>query len=231
MPAAVEALCYRLCRYVLVGPVLWIVGRPRILGRHNLPGRGPLVVAANHLAVLDSFYLALALRRPVKFLAKAEYFDGAGLSGAVKRWFFLAVGQIPVDRRGGASAGSALDAATRVVESGGVWGIHPEGTRSPDGRLYRGRTGAVRVALATGTALIPVAITGTRNSGVAPWWRRRVVVEILPEFDMGATRADVDVRAATDELMQRIASRTGQEYVDSYARTWTSEPAKRLDAA
>lgn len=181
-----------------------------------------MIVAADHLAVLDSFYLTLAARRQVTFLAKSEYFDSGGVAGHLQRWFFSAMGQIPVDRRGGATASPALEAATRIVEQGGVWGIHPEGTRSPDGRLCRGRTGAVRVAIDTGIPLVPVAITGTRHGRSLPWWRRRVVVEILEPLDLDPFRdtGALGVRAATDELMRRIGARTGQQYVNAYAKQW-----------
>ena len=183
-----NACAYRLCRHVVIGPALYLLGRPKIVGRRNLPRCGPVIVAANHLAVLDSFYLTLAARRQVTFLAKGDYFDRGGLTGRLLRWFFTAVGQIPVDRRGGSAASPALEAASRIVERGGVWGIHPEGTRSPDGRLYRGRTGAVRVAMDTGAPLVPVAITGTKPDRSVPWWGRRVVVEILEPLDLAPHR-------------------------------------------
>ncbi|MFC9787925.1 lysophospholipid acyltransferase family protein [Rhodococcus sp. NPDC127528] len=223
---------YRLCRHVLVGPALHLRGRPKVLGRRNIPRRGAVIVAANHLAVLDSFYLTLAARRQVTFLAKSDYFTGGGVTGRLKRWFFSAVGQIPVDRRGGGAASPALEAAARIVERGGAWGIHPEGTRSPDGRLYRGRTGAVRIAMDTGTPLVPVAITGTRPDRRGPWWRHRVVVEFLEPLDLTPYRnAGGDgVRAATDALMLAIGCRTGQEYVDTYAKAWTT-PTSGPEAA
>lgn len=214
------AISYRLCRHVLIGPALRLLGRPKIIGRRNIPKRGPIILAANHLAVLDSFYLALAARRRVTFLAKSDYFQRDGVSGRLQRWFFTAVGQIPVDRAGGSAATPALAAATQIVKRGGVWGIHPEGTRSPDGRLYRGRTGAVRVAMTTGVPIVPVAITGTRPVGGVPWWRRRVVVEILEPFDLAPFRSGSDARVATDALMAVIRSRTNQDYVDSYAKVW-----------
>ncbi|GGL01950.1 lysophospholipid acyltransferase family protein [Nocardia jinanensis] len=213
------AFCYRLCRYVLIGPVLWLIGRPEVKGREHLPPRGPYIVAANHLAVLDSFYLTRALRRQVFFLAKSDYFDRPGPLGLAQRWFFRGVGQIRVDRRGGPGSTPALTAAAGIIERGGVWGIHPEGTRSPDGRLYRGHTGVVRVAMATGVPVLPVAITGTGPDPARPWWRRRVVLEILPPLDLTAYRTSGShgTRRATDTLMRTIAARTGQQYVDRYA--------------
>lgn len=225
---------YRLCRHVTIGPALYLWGRPKIVGRQNIPRRGPAILAANHLAILDSFYLTLAARRPVTFLAKADYFERAGLIGRLHRWFFTAVGQIPVDRRGGNAASPALAAATRIIERGGLWGIHPEGSRSPDGRLYRGRTGAVRVAMDTGVPLVPVAITGTtRNPHVPRWRRQRVVIEILEPLDLTPFRrtdGDDDVRSATDTLMAAIQACTGQEYVDGYSKVWESTTSVR-DAA
>lgn len=217
-----HACAYRLCRHVVIGPALFVAGRPRIRGRHHIPRRGPVIVAANHLAVLDSFYLTLAARRPVIFLAKREYFDRPGFVGRIQRQFFSMLGQVPVDRHGGAAASPALEAAISIVEGGGAWGIHPEGTRSPDGRLYRGRTGAVRVAMATGAPLVPVAITGTRSDPALPWRRRRVVIEILEPLDLASfrDRGPDGVRAATDALMLAIGDHTGQHYVDEYARSW-----------
>jgi len=224
MPASNCA--YLLYRYLLIGPTLRVIGRPRIRGHEHVPRRGPAILAANHLAVLDSFYLTLAARRPTAFLAKSEYFDGPGISGALRRGFFSSVGQIPVDRSGGTAASPAIEAAVRIVHRGGVWGIHPEGTRSPDGRLYRGRTGAVRVAMETGAPLLPVAITGTRSYGSTPWWRRRVTVEILPPMDLTPFRdtGTDGVRAATNALMHTIGTRTGQQRVDAYAKSWTPQP-------
>ncbi|PTR32323.1 1-acyl-sn-glycerol-3-phosphate acyltransferase [Rhodococcus sp. OK519] len=223
---------YTLCRFVLIGPALRLMGRPRIIGREHIPRRGPVILAANHLAVADSFYLTLAARRPTTFLAKAEYFEGRGIVGAAKRRFFSALGQIPVDRRGGSAASPALEAAVGIVRRGGAWGIHPEGTRSPDGRLHRGRTGAIRVAMETGAPLVPVAITGTARSISSPRWRRRVVVQILPPMDLTPYRrmGPPGVRAATDSLMHTIGHQTGQAYIDSYAKSWQATDAK-ADAA
>ncbi|WP_328394670.1 lysophospholipid acyltransferase family protein [Nocardia sp. NBC_00416] len=214
-----SAFCYRLCRYIFIGPLLRVLGRPKVIGREHLPAHGPYILAANHLAVLDSFYLTWAVRRQVFFLAKSDYFDRPGPFGLAQRWFFHGVGQIRVDRGGGPGAAPALTAAAGIIERRGVWGIHPEGTRSPDGRLYRGHTGVVRVAMQTGAPLLPVAITGTGSAPARPWWRRRVVVEILPPVDLAVHRRSGPhgIRGATDALMRTIAARTGQHYVDEYA--------------
>ncbi len=205
---------------MLIGPVLRVVDRPEIVGRHHVPHRGAVILAANHLAAVDSLHLALAARRCVHFLAKDEYFDARGPRGWIVRGFMSATGQIPVNREGGDSAHPAVQAAVEVLRRDGAWGIHPEGTRSPDGAMYRGRTGAVRVALLTGAPLVPVAITGTAPSrGLRR--RERVRVEFLPSLDLSGLSADAaGIRAATDALMHAIAERTGQRRVDDYARRW-----------
>ena len=218
-------LAYALCRYLLVGPALVLWAQPWIVGRDHLPASGPVILAANHLSVLDSFYLALAARRPVTFLAKSDYFVRRGPVGRLQRWFFLTLGQIPVDRRGGPGASSALRQAVNILDEGGIWGIHPEGTRSPDGRMYRGRTGAVRVALRTGAPLVPVAISGTGRFAAPSGRRRRVTIEFLPALDLrcGDDAAEAFIRQATDELMATICQRSGQIYIDEYARRWTRD--------
>ncbi|MGX1770753.1 lysophospholipid acyltransferase family protein [Nocardia brasiliensis] len=214
---------YWLFKYVLLGPVLRVLGRPEIEGLDQVPRTGPVIIAANHLAVIDSLYLALVLPRRATFLAKQEYFTGTGLRGRFQRWFFSVSGQVPVNRTGGSAAADALAAATRILESGGVWAIHPEGTRSPDGRIYRGRTGTLRVAMATGAPVIPVVLSGTDR--VNPRGAR------LPRFgkvriSFGAPRyylpADQHraARTATDELMREMAARSGRHYVDQYAATF-----------
>lgn len=218
---------YRLFKYVLLGPALWLVGRPTVEGREHLPASGPAIVAANHLAMVDSLFLALVLRRRVTFLAKQEYFAGRGPVAALRAWFFRATGQIPVDRRGGSAAMGALEAARGVLAAGGVWAIHPEGTRSPDGRLYRGRTGVMRVALATRAPVVPVVLRGTREinpPGRRAWqaWRPgRVHVTICAPLDLSPYQrhpvTGATARAATDALMRVLAERSGQDYVDVYA--------------
>ncbi|MEV5834035.1 lysophospholipid acyltransferase family protein [Nocardia sp. NPDC052112] len=227
---------YRLFKYVLLGPLLRLLGRPAVEGLRHVPRTGPVIIAANHLAMLDSMYLALVLRRRVTFLAKQEYFTGTGFKGRFQRWFFTVVGQVPVNRTGGTAAADALAAATKILESGGVWAIHPEGTRSPDGRIYRGRTGALRVAMATGAPVIPVVLSGTdkvnprgrrlprfgkvRISFGTP--RRYPQLTPSPMVGIGTEAPACHVRAATDELMRELATRSGRHYVDRYAATFGS---------
>ncbi|MEU7763930.1 lysophospholipid acyltransferase family protein [Nocardia sp. NPDC049190] len=220
---------YLLFKYVLLGPLLRVLGRPEVVGLDNVPHTGPVIIAANHLAVIDSLYLALVVPRRVTFLAKQEYFTGRGVRGRLTRWFYSAAGQVPVDRTGGRAAADALNAAARILAGGGIWAIHPEGTRSPDGRIYRGRTGALRVAMATGAPVVPVILSGTNR--VNPRGSR------LPRFskvrvDFGAPRHYLPtaehhtVRTATDELMLELAARSGRCYVDRYAATFRT-PASR----
>lgn len=165
---------YRLFKYVLLGPALWVSCRPRIVGRDLLPATGLVIVAATHSAFIDSLLLCLVLPRRLTFVAKSDYFDRPGLRGRMQRWFFLAAGQIPIDRSGGDRAATTLATAISLVSGGGAWAIHPEGTRSCDGRVHRGHTGVMRVARATGAPVVPIALRGTErvnppgSSDVAP---------------------------------------------------------------
>lgn len=205
-----------LLRWVLLGPVVRWYARPRILGIERLPGHGPVVVAANHLAEIDSLVLSLVLPRRPRFLAKAEYYEGRGPRRRIERWLCSVTGQIPVDRAGGDGASAALRAAEGVLRDGGVWAIYPEGTRSPDGRLHRGHTGVVRVAREVpGAVVVPVGLLGTRE--VDPphrrgWRRGRVTVVIGEPVDVHGG----DVRSATDALMRAIGELTGQQPLDHY---------------
>ena len=152
---------YWLFKYIFMGPLLALLGRPKIEGLEHVPHDGPAILASNHLAVADSFYLPLVVRRRITFLAKAEYFTGTGLKGRLTRWFYTVAGQVPIDRTDADSAQSALDTAERLLNEGKLLGLYPEGTRSPDGRLYKGKTGLARIALHTGVPVIPVAMIGT----------------------------------------------------------------------
>jgi 1-acyl-sn-glycerol-3-phosphate acyltransferase len=212
-----------LFKYVLIGPLLRALTRPVVTGLDNFPAEGPVVVAANHLAVVDSFVIALILPRRITFLAKQEYFTGAGIRGRLQRWFFLSTGQVPIDRRGGTAGESALREAIAIVKRRGVWAIHPEGSRSPDGRLHRGRTGVMRVALATDAPVVPLALTGTDRvnpRGKRLWRPSRVRVAVGPPLDLSRYCVDHpgDVRRATDHLMVTLSQMSGQEYVNTYAR-------------
>ncbi|GAF48771.1 lysophospholipid acyltransferase family protein [Rhodococcus wratislaviensis] len=215
---------YWIFKYLLIGPVLRIFGRPKIDGAHHIPASGPVILASNHLTVVDSFFLVLMVRRRVTFVAKSEYFTESGAKGRAKRWFFTAAGQVPIDRSGASAAESALNTARKILDDGKVWGIYPEGTRSPDGRLHKGKTGIARVALATGAPVVPVAMHGTRQVnpvGSRMWRFGKVTVTVGEPLDLSRFSELRDnrhvVRAATDELMHALMTLSGQEYVDDYA--------------
>jgi 1-acyl-sn-glycerol-3-phosphate acyltransferase len=208
----------------LLSPIVWLFGRPIIEGAEHVPADGPVILASNHLAVADSFFLILKLRRRITFVAKNEYFTSPGLKGLLKKWFFTIGGQVPIDRGGASAAQGALDAATRILRGGGVWAIYPEGTRSPDGRLYKGKTGVIRVALATGAPVVPVVMSGSDTvnpPGSRRWHFGRVRIKVCPPLDFSRYQEFRDdrqvVRSATDELMWVLANNSSQEYVDDYA--------------
>lgn len=215
---------YLLFKYVLIGPILRVLGRPSVVGLDNLPTSGPVIIAGNHLTVVDSFFLVLLVRRRVTFIAKSEYFTGRGVKGAALRWFYSATGQVPVDRRGSAASEPALEAAKSVLRQGDIWAVYPEGTRSPDGRLYKGKTGMARVAIETGAPVVPVVVHGTLgfNPVGSRMWRPakvRLVVGEPMDFSRyaGEQSNRVIIRAVTDQVMASLADLSGQEYVDLYA--------------
>lgn len=215
---------YLLFKYVLIGPILRILGRPRVSGTQNLPTSGPVIIAGNHLTVVDSFFLVLLVRRRVTFIAKSEYFTGRGIKGAALRWFYSATGQVPVDRRGADASAPALAAAKSILRQGKVWAVYPEGTRSPDGRLYKGKTGLARVAIETGAPVVPLVMHGTlavNPVGSRMWRPGRVRMVVGKPLDFtryaGGENSKVILRAVTDEVMAALATLSGQEYVDVYA--------------
>ncbi|GAC69532.1 lysophospholipid acyltransferase family protein [Gordonia soli] len=219
-------------KYILLGPLLRLTGRPHVEGLENLPDRGPAILASNHLAVMDSFFLPLMVPRRIYFLAKSEYFTGTGLKGGFQRWFFSAVGQIPIDRTGAEAAAGALTAARRQLEAGELMGMYPEGTRSPDGRLYKGKTGLARVALDTGVPVIPVAMIGTDTfnpPGTSIPRPTRITVKIGKPLDFsryeGMQGNRFIERAVTDEIMYELMQLSGQQYVDIYAASLKDAPA------
>jgi 1-acyl-sn-glycerol-3-phosphate acyltransferase len=219
-------MTYWLLKYIFLGPLLAMLGRPKVEGLENIPRSGPAILASNHLAVMDSFYLPLVVRRRITFLAKAEYFTGTGLKGWLSRWFFTSVGQVPIDRNDSDSAQAALRTAERLLGEGKLLGMYPEGTRSPDGRLYKGKTGMGRLALQTGVPVIPVAMIGTNvvnPPGTSMLRFGRVTVRFGKPMDFsrfeGMAGNRFIERAVTDEVMYELMGLTGQEYVDIYAAT------------
>ena len=221
---------YWLVKNLVLGPILLRVFRPWVRGIENVPTSGPAILASNHLSFIDSVFLPLVLRRPVVFLAKSEYFTGRGLKGWLVRLFFNASGQLPIDRSGGRASEDALTTGVAVLGEGKLLGIYPEGTRSPDGRLYRGRTGIARMALESGVPVIPVAMMDTDK--VMPIGKRIPTVKRIgmsfgrpldfSRFD-GYDNDRFVLRAITDEIMHELLVLSGQEYVDEYA---TSRRAK-----
>jgi 1-acyl-sn-glycerol-3-phosphate acyltransferase len=209
----------------ILGPFLAIIFRPWAEGMGNVPREGPAIIASNHLSFSDHFFGPLPLPRKVTFLAKAEYFTGRGLKGLISRAFFHGVGQIPVDRSGGEASERALTTGLRVLAEGKLLGIYPEGTRTPDGRLYRGKTGVARLALESGAPVIPCAMFGTFDlmpSGkILPRLRFRPGVKFGKPLDFsryaGLESDRLVLRAVTDEIMYALMELSGQEYVDEYA--------------
>jgi 1-acyl-sn-glycerol-3-phosphate acyltransferase len=209
-----------------VGVGLQIVFRPWSRGRRQVPRRGPVILASNHLSFADHFFGPLPLPRKVVFFAKSEYFTGTGLKGLVSKAFFSGVGQIPIDRTGGEASERALRTGLRVLAGGNVLGIYPEGTRSHDGRLYKGRTGVARIALESRVPVVPCAMINTFE--FLPPGSFRPKLSIRPgvifgeplEFSRyyGKESDRAVLRAVTDEIMQQIQKLSSQEYVDIYAK-------------
>ncbi|MDN5758381.1 MAG: 1-acyl-sn-glycerol-3-phosphate acyltransferase [Tomitella sp.] len=215
---------YWLFKFVLIGPLLHLLGRPRIEGVENIPDDGPVILASNHLAVVDSLYLALMVPRRITFLAKSEYFTTPGLKGRFNKFFYSAAGQVPIDRSGGEAAQAAMRTAVRVLERRKVMGLYPEGTRSPDGRLYKGKTGIARIALESGVPVIPVAMIGTNVMnpiGSKSYRPTRIALRVGEPLDFsryeGLGGSRFIERAVTDEIMYSLMNLSGQEYVDIYA--------------
>jgi len=210
----------------ILGPILRVVFRPWFDGAENVPREGPAILASNHLSFSDHFFAPLPLPRKVVFLAKSEYFTGRGLKGLASRIFFSGIGQIPMDRAGGEASQRALRTGLRVLAQGQLLGIYPEGTRTPDGRLYRGKTGVARLALAAKVPVIPCAMVGGFEfqppGKIAPRLRIRPGVKFGKPLDFsryyGLETDRIVLRAMTDEIMYELMKLSGQEYVDEYAQ-------------
>ncbi|PBC72030.1 1-acyl-sn-glycerol-3-phosphate acyltransferase [Streptomyces sp. TLI_235] len=233
---------YRLMK-MIVSPLLRIFFRPWIEGEENIPDEGPAIIASNHLSFSDSFFFPALIKRRITFIAKAEYFNTPGLKGKLTAAFFKGVGQLPVDRSGARGAGeAAIRSAVAVLERGELFGVYPEGTRSPDGKLYRGKVGGLaRVALQTGAPVIPVAMIDTEKvqppGQVVPSFGIRPGIRIGRPLDFsryhGMENDRFILRSVTDEVMYEIMRLSGQEYVDIYAtaaKRQISEDKKRADA-
>ncbi|MDA8549669.1 MAG: lysophospholipid acyltransferase family protein [Aquiluna sp.] len=219
-------MTYLILKNLVLGPILQLLFRPWVRGLENIPKRGAAILASNHLSFVDSIFLPLKVRRPITFLAKSDYFTGKGFKGALIRWFFKANGQLPIDRSGGKSSEDALNTGLGVLERELVLGIYPEGTRSPDAKLYRGRTGIARMVLEAQVPVIPVAMINTEK--VMPLGSkypkiRRVGMRIGEPMDFsrfaGMESERAVLRAVTDQIIYEIKQLSNQPYVDVYAST------------
>ncbi|NWL29194.1 1-acyl-sn-glycerol-3-phosphate acyltransferase [Paenarthrobacter ureafaciens] len=236
---------YWVMKRIFLGPVLKLLFRPWVKGLDNVPGTGAAILASNHLSFSDSIFLPLMVHRPVIFLAKSEYFTGKGIKGRLTALFFRLSNQLPMDRSGGAASEMSLQAGKDVLNSGGLLGIYPEGTRSPDARLYRGKVGVARLALQSRVPVIPVAMIGTEK--VQPIGKRlpnirRIGIIFGQPLDFsryyGMEDDRVIQRAVTDQIMYELMRLSGQEYVDEYAAVVKArlagkgpEPVHKVEAA
>ena len=195
--------------------------RPKVTGLRNVPQSGPVIVASNHLSFSDSIFMPLVVPRKVTFLAKSEYFTSPGIKGFIKKITFIALGQVPVDRSGGRRSEAALLTGLELLAEGACIGIYPEGTRSPDGKLYKGRTGIARLAIESGAAVVPVAMFNTAEiqptGQVVPKVQRVEMIFGEPLYFKGDTSDLKLLREITDEIMEKIQEISKQEYVDMYA--------------
>ena len=202
-------------------PFLMVLFRPKVKGLRHVPGSGPVIIASNHLSFSDSIFMPLVVPRKVTFLAKSEYFTSPGPKGLLKKLTFIALGQVPVDRSGGRRSEAALITGLKVLAEGKCLGIYPEGTRSPDGRLYKGRTGIARLAIESGAPIIPVAMFNTEKiqptGTVVPKVMRVEMIFGEPMYFEGDSTDLLHLRDVTDKIMNTIQALSGQEYVDTYA--------------
>ncbi|WP_067478334.1 lysophospholipid acyltransferase family protein [Actinomadura hibisca] len=210
---------------IVLSPIMYLGWRPRNSGMRNVPKKGPALLVSNHLSFADHFFGPLPLMRPIFFIGKGEYFTGKGLKGLVSKAFFTGVGVVPVDRTGGSAAEAALQTGLRILGEGKLLGIYPEGTRAPDERLYRGKTGVARLALKSRVPVVPMAMINTFE--LMPPGKPYPKLGIRPGVRFGAPldfsrfygkEDDREVlREVTDEIMMAIQALSGQEYVDRYA--------------
>ena len=202
-------------------PFLMLLFRPKVKGLRHVPGSGPVIIASNHLSFSDSIFMPLVVPRKVTFLAKSEYFTSPGPKGLLKKLTFIALGQVPVDRSGGRRSEAALITGLKVLAEGKCLGIYPDGTRSPDGRLYKGRTGIARLAIESGAPIIPVAMFNTEKiqptGTVVPKVMRVEMIFGEPMYFEGDSTDLLHLRDVTDKIMSTIQELSGQEYVDTYA--------------
>ncbi len=217
-------MLYWFFKHILIGPWLKILFRPWAEGQENIPASGGVILASNHLSFSDSFYLAIVAKRPMAYLAKSDYFTGKGIKGYLTKLFMRGVGQLPVDRSGGRASEAAIHTALRVLNAGNILGIYPEGTRSPNGILYRGKTGLARMALEAQVPIIPIAMINTyeiQPPGKLRPRLKRVGIRVGKPLSFARYEGLEDdrfvLRSVTDEVMYELMTLSGQEYVDMYA--------------
>jgi len=223
---------YWLMKHWVIGPLLTTVFRPWVTGLENVPRTGPIIVVCNHLSFVDSIFLPLMIDRQMAFLAKSDYFTGKGLRGWLVRFFMTSAGQLPIDRTGGKASEASLNAGLQILAEGGVLAIYPEGTRSPDGRMYRGRTGVARMILEAHVPVIPAAVIGTEKvmplgSTIPKVHKVGVVIGKQLDFSRfeGMESDRFVLRSITDEIIYEMNKLSEQEYVDVYASTIRSQKA------
>lgn len=231
-------MLYWVLKWIVIGPWLRVLFRPWTHNMEAIPVKGPAIMVSNHLSFSDSFFLPLVTQRRITFLAKQEYFTGKGIKGLISKAFFTGVGQVPIDRTSGRAAEAAITTGVRILDEGHLLGIYPEGTRTADGRLYRGKTGVARMALESGAPVIPVAMIGTYE--IQPPGRiwpniRRVGVCFGDPLDFsrydGMESDRFVLRSVTDEIMYALMELSGQEYVDIYATRAKQIKAERASVA
>lgn len=226
-------MMYWFLKHFFFGPYMRSTFRPWVSGVENLPARGAVILASNHISVVDSVFLPLSITRRVTFLAKSDYFTGRGPKGFVMRTFMNSIGQLSIDRSGGRASEASLGGGMQVLGRGGMLGIYPEGTRSPTGKLYRGRTGVARLILESKASVVPIAMIDTDKA--MPIGRRipkvrRIGIVIGEPLDFsrfdGLESDRFILRSITDEIMVEIGRLSGQEYVDVYASTLRQAAAR-----
>jgi 1-acyl-sn-glycerol-3-phosphate acyltransferase len=229
---------YWLIKFLLAIPLLHLFFRIEVHGRENLPRRGPGIIASNHLSTIDSVFVPLVIPRKVTYLAKSQFTAGRSLGAWFRRTLMSVIGQLSIDRSGGAASAAGIAAGAGVLAQGQLLGIYPEGTRSPDGRLYRGRTGIARILVEANAPVVPVAVFGTPEvmpkGAKFPRLGRKVIVVFGPQLDFSRYAGILEdrfvLRAMTDEIVLAIAKLSGQEYVDVYAGTGGRGARAEVDA-
>ncbi|MEV6723346.1 lysophospholipid acyltransferase family protein [Streptomyces xanthochromogenes] len=228
-------MLYYILKYAVLGPVLRLLFRPRLEGLEHIPDEGAAIVAGNHLSFSDHFLMPVMLKRRITFLAKQEYFTGPGIKGRLTAAFFRAVGQIPVDRSGKEAGKAAIREGLGVLAKDELLGIYPEGTRSPDGKLYKGKVGVAVMAIRGKAPVIPCAMVGTfeiQPPGQVVPKIKRVSIRFGEPLDFsryeGMENEKAVLRAVTDEIMYKVMELSGQEYVDRYAADVKAEESRRF---